>query len=287
MRATLATSSVYLTFGKVATKLIVVTRGVVRRRLHVPDTVPAVHEGRGAAVYRVVGHLLGASVSLSSISPAVAHMSSGASPSLAGRLVTACYNGDLPSAKAVVAAGASVNEKGMVRSWDSTVLPLEVALVRQHHDVVVWLLSHGADPNGDYVMYYGAYGSTAGILQLLIDAGGDVNRSSGGWPPLFPAVAYDSEDTARVLLAQPSLDFTIKYDNKPPEQFARARGKPAAADMIAHEVSGKGSGCASVVCADGVCVCVALLWLTDRETSDAGTSSFVRLIAHVLWYGHD
>ena len=121
--------------------------------------------------------------------------SSGASPSLADRLAMACYKGDLPSAKAAVADGASVNEKGRALGWGVD-LPLVPAVDQRHHDVVVWLLSHGADPNGEGVMWYGAWYSTAAILQLLIDAGGDVNRASGiyGGPPLFTAVEYNSKD---------------------------------------------------------------------------------------------
>ena len=110
----------------------------------------------------------------------------------------------------------------------------------QHHDVVVWLLSHGADPNGDAVMAEGARYSTAAILQLLIDAGGDVNRETDGRPPLFWAMDDIREDNVRVLLAQPSLDFTIKCDGKTPQQYARDTGKPAAVDVIAQEVSWKG-----------------------------------------------
>ena len=114
----------------------------------------------------------------------------GASPSLADRLVTACDEGDLPSAKAAVADGASVNEEGRTPGWRRPVLPLAASVARKHHDVVVWLLSHGADPNGVDVMFYGARNSTTAILQLLIDAGGDVNRKSSGDPPLFAATSW-------------------------------------------------------------------------------------------------
>ena len=114
-------------------------------------------------------------------------------------------------------------------------------MYRQHLDVVVWLLSHGADPNGDNVMYHGARDSAASILQLLIDAGGDVNRSSVGRPPLFTAMVGDNvDDNVRVLLAQPCLGLTITYSGETPEQYARYIGKPALADMIAQEVSRKG-----------------------------------------------
>ena len=201
-------------------------------------------------------------------------MSSGASPSPADRLVTACASGDLPSAKAAVADGASVNGQGMASGWDP-VLPLESATLGQHHDLVVWLLSHDADPNGDRVMFCGARLSTAAILQLLIDAGGDVNRESGGEPPLVSAVrGWYGEDNVPVLLAQPSLDFTVEFNGKTPEQWARDNHRPELADMIAQEVSRK--GLPIVVCmasaADGL---LALLWLADRETSDAGTPTLL------------
>ena len=286
MRATLATSSVYLTFIKVATKFIVVARGVVRRRLHVPDTVPAVHEGR-AAVQRVVAIGFARVLPFCAFSPAVAHMSSSRASSLADRLVTACYNGDLPSAKAAVAGGASVNEKGTPPGWDATVLPLQAAVFSNHHDVVVWLLSHGADPNGDIVMCDGAVSRTIGILQLLIDAGGDVNRTSNGLPPLFWAVDRNREDNVRVLLAQPSLGFAITYYGKTPERYAHDYGYSAVADMIAQEVSGEGL-LVLVVEATALTVCAALLWLTESETSDAGANTvFVRLVSHVLCGGHE
>ena len=169
--------------------------------------------------------------------------SSGAYPSLADRLVTACANGDLPSAKAAVADGASINAVGRAPGLLGSVLPLAAAVDSKHHDVVVWLLLHGADPNGDLVMYYGAFRSTAAILQLLIDAGDDVNRESCYVPPLFAAVrGYNNrEGNVRALLAQPCLDFTIKCAGRTSEQYARYRGRPGLADMIAQEVSGKGA----------------------------------------------
>ena len=164
-------------------------------------------------------------------------MSSGASPSLADRLTTACCHGDLPSAKAAVADGASFSEEGSGPGGWGRLLPLKAAVQYKHYDVVVWLLSMGADPNVGGVMFHGAYSSTAEILQLLIDAGGDVNRESGG-RPLFSAVDGGREDNLRLLLAQPSLDvFFVKLGGKPPEEYARDNDKRVLADMIAQEVS--------------------------------------------------
>ena len=73
-------------------------------------------------------------------------------------------------------------------------------------------------------------------MRLLIDAGGDVNRNSGGYPPLTHCFIY--EDKVRVLLAQPCLQCAVECDGKTPEQHARDAGGLVVADMIAQEVSG-------------------------------------------------
>ena len=117
-------------------------------------------------------------------------------------------------------------------------LPLVAAVCKKHHDVVVWLLSHGADPNGEWVLLNGAGYSTTAILQLLIDAGGDVNDKCCGAPtPLFRTLDDEDEANMRLLLAQPSLDFTRTSTGKRPEQYARHHGKADLADIIAQEVS--------------------------------------------------
>ena len=120
--------------------------------------------------------------------------SGAASDSLADRLVAACFYGDLPSVKAAIADGASVEKWGRSPRRGAYVLPLAAAVDQRRHDVVVWLLSHGADPNGDRVMQCGAGDTTAAVLQLLVDAGGSVNREglNDVWgPPLFHAVHWN------------------------------------------------------------------------------------------------
>ena len=153
-------------------------------------------------------------------------------------LAEACWNSDYTSAYDAIADGASVNEQGAVPGCGSW-LPLAAAVVSRacDYDMCVWLVACGADPNGDAVMYYAAGEGTAGMLQLLIDAGGDVNRRWRGKPPLFRAVDDDREDKVRVLLVQPSLDLTVQVSDKTPEQYAQHQHKPALADMIAQEVS--------------------------------------------------
>ena len=170
---------------------------------------------------------------------------------LADRLVTACLYGDLRSAKAAVADGASVNEKGRSAPWVDPAPPLAAAVNRRHYDVVVWLLSHGADVNGDHVLWNGAVHSTAAILQL-IDAGCDLNQEIGGSPLLTAAWGNDNANKVRVLLAQPSLDLIVQHNGKTPEQYALYRTAPPLEAMIAREVSGTGLPTSRGKRADGV-----------------------------------
>ena len=102
-----------------------------------------------------------------------------------------------------------MNGKGVANGgmW----LPLVAAVSLGNFDLVVWLLSQGADPNADGVMLFGARNSTAAILELLIDAGADVNTESGGVPPLTAAsllcATGDQYEKLRVMLAQPDLNI--------------------------------------------------------------------------------
>ena len=115
----------------------------------------------------------------------------------------------------------------------------------------MWLLSRGADPNGDTVMYTAAHAGSPEILQLLIDAGGDVNQDSNGWPVLFAAMAGTAYDHARcvlnvqVLLDQPVLDLDIAlHGTQSAEQYARALSRGSLLPpMIVREVRTCGTGC--------------------------------------------
>ena len=120
------------------------------------------------------------------------------------------------------------------------IVPLAAAVAHEHVDVAVWLLSHGADPNGNAVLRYGADCRPAALLQLLIDAGGDVNRKSFGRPPVFWATSAYCLDHVRVLLAHPGLNLAVRYEGRTIYQCARDRGEDALAlaDMVAQEVRG-------------------------------------------------
>ena len=149
--------------------------------------------------------------------------------------MTACMNGDLSSARAAVADGASVN-KGAYIPHAPFATPLAPAAIVSR-DVTAFLLAQGADPNGHGVMCTSAGHGGADALQLLIDAGGDVNWDSVGQAPVVSAIGLDNVSTVRVLLAQPSLDVTVKYDHDSLNDLARRRGVGAVKRVVGKAVS--------------------------------------------------
>ena len=149
--------------------------------------------------------------------------------SRADHLVTACYKGDLVAAAAAVAEGADVNAKGE-NQYGVVWLPLGAAVYSgQPCAVVAWLLAHGAVPNRGAVMCQGAVKGTPAVFQLLIDAGGDVNRRNCGFVPLYWVTVSGCDDNLRVLLALPLVELTME------EQRARAMPRFG---LVTQEVRG-------------------------------------------------
>ena len=177
--------------------------------------------------------------------------------------MTACLAGEVPAAKAAIASGASVNDKGK-NKYGSVHTPLAAATSRQQMKLVRHLLGVGADPNGQDVMSSAVLSATPDILRLLLDAGGDLNKSNGRVlaPPVFATALAggDVEAKLRLLLAEPGLDLTATFISGP-EAFALSRDKPVVAAMIHDEVwrsRCKGVGAEIDVCVPIVCRrCVA------------------------------
>ena len=171
------------------------------------------------------------------------------------RLVQACLDGNLDAAKAAIRDGESVNAKGTDSDGTSWV-PLEAATRMRHAPVVAHLLSLGADPNGNGVMYSGARSGTPDILQQLLTAGGKVNLPSNGMQPIFAAISGngDVKGKVRVLLGHPSLDLTaVMTDGGTPEEYARSWGKIDIVEMIQAKVGGSVARFVHRWKMDGVC----------------------------------
>ena len=162
---------------------------------------------------------------------------------LSSRLVTACSNSDIDGVAAAIADGACVNAKGKVQrepSFNGGSVPLALSARRRHLEAVVLLLSHGADPNGHDVMFYGLYYSTPTIFQLLIDAGGDVNSDS---PPLLHhlANAFVERDAAdrvlTMLLPHPLFDHAMLRFDRTTRSVTQTPGRNVLNELFSSEVT--------------------------------------------------
>jgi hypothetical protein len=114
----------------------------------------------------------------------------------------------------------------------------------ERRELVVALLAAGADANqmnnlGTTSAFAGAAFSTAGILQLLINGGGNVNeQDTYGQTPLIAVVLGNKGDAAvrlQMLLACPELDLGAKYEGKTGEEWAAKLGYMELAVAIAEE----------------------------------------------------
>ena len=158
-------------------------------------------------------------------------------------LAAACRAGDMTGVKAAISVGASVHVKGHAPGWSDAVEPLRAAIPANRLDIVVLPLSHGADPNADGLLVGAAWNASPDILQVLIDAGGDVNGVTSSCRRLLVwAIASGREESVGVLLAHPATQLTCTYNGATMEQYAQQEDLPAIASAIVQEVGGWGGG---------------------------------------------
>jgi hypothetical protein len=121
---------------------------------------------------------------------------------------------------------------------------LHFAVLYKRRVLVVALLAAGADANvknnhGVTSVWSAAFGSTADILQLLVDGGGSINNVDNvGQTPLIALVRWNRGDAAarlQVLLSCPELDLDSTYEGKTAEEWAVHCGHTQLAVVIAEE----------------------------------------------------
>ncbi len=144
-----------------------------------------------------------------------------------------------------LAAGASV---GAVDSAGWSLLHFSCVAVgspaQPDLEAVRLVLAHGGNPNaqdcwGKTPVWAAAYDGTPEVLEALLDAGGDVNATRSGVPPLVVLAGYglgDVRPRLALMLAHPALDLQATYQGKRAEEWARDRGRHDVAVLIAAEV---------------------------------------------------
>ncbi len=129
--------------------------------------------------------------------------------------------GDLEKLKEFVESGIDVNAKGNDKFHSP---PLVIAAGNGHTDIVVYLISKGADVNAYNDIGFTAlintarYGVDIRIAEMLIEAGADVNRQSftkGGETALMLAVEYRHNEMVKYLLSKKAdVKIMTKFGKK-------------------------------------------------------------------------
>lgn len=115
-------------------------------------------------------------------------------------LIDAVVDGNAPKAKALMAAGASVNASG-----DAGVTPLIWMIYAHNEKAINLLLDLGANPNqawdqGENPVYMAASAGNSELLSTLLDHGGDPNSPAHGNSAMMIAMMRLHLDCAELLL---------------------------------------------------------------------------------------
>jgi ankyrin repeat protein len=125
-------------------------------------------------------------------------------------LHAASFDGDLDSAKRLLAAGANVNAT-LPNGW--TALGLTIA--RNHPEVAVYLLDHGADPNiqfqyADTALIWAVYQRNPALVTALLARGANGNNRDRFGNNLFTLAVYGDSRLASDKTKQQDYLKTVK-----------------------------------------------------------------------------
>ena len=159
-----------------------------------------------------------------------------------GPLHKASWSGDTEKARALIDAGADVNQKlnpGLLVIEPSGVFPLFYAAKYGHADTVRLLIERGADVNAKSNCRANALGAAArwghtDIVKILLDAGAEVNVKdcwSGGTPLTYATLAGNSE-IVRLLLEADADPGIANSSRKTPIQLAYEMGHTGIVSML-------------------------------------------------------
>jgi ankyrin repeat protein len=135
------------------------------------------------------------------------------------KLLAAIERDDISAVKALLAAGAPLEQSRWRRLWRQYELtPLQLAVHRQRSEIVKCLLDHGADPNrgsgsGLLPLAAAAYNRDLAMMETLVAHGADVNVDLNRASPLELAAMAKRMDLIDWLLergADPSAVFASR-----------------------------------------------------------------------------
>ncbi|XP_024133227.1 ankyrin repeat and protein kinase domain-containing protein 1 [Oryzias melastigma] len=124
-------------------------------------------------------------------------------------------SGDLESVKHVLSLGAEVNS---VTAKGYT--PLIIAVLQRFHDIIPFLLEHGASvTQGDEdqwtALHFAAQNGDDRIVRILLDKGALPNaREKSGWIPLHLAAQNGHESVVRLLISRSSEEAIVEREEE-------------------------------------------------------------------------
>ncbi|MGH3912502.1 MAG: ankyrin repeat domain-containing protein [Pseudonocardiaceae bacterium] len=145
-------------------------------------------------------------------------------------LMAAVTSGDLAEVRALLAAGAAVDERfPVVNGFNDAHTPLLVATRDGHREIVATLLTAGADVNateptfGAVPLHKAVYNGHVEITRLIAEwPGVDLNfqGATNGYTPLHDALWHGYEVCARILLELGARLDLVGHDGKTPGDLA-------------------------------------------------------------------
>lgn len=172
-------------------------------------------------------------------------------------LMVASKKGDLPLVKALVAAGANIEDKTLTNGN-----AFMFAVLGNHKSVAEWLLIRGADihvvgSNGWTALTLAAAKGYVELLQWLIDRGADTEvRDVYRYTPLMRAVENGRHSAARILLAQKGTDINAQdeYENTSLHHAVVAQDVPMVRLLLQHgaaaDIANRDGATASILAVD-------------------------------------
>jgi ankyrin repeat protein len=147
----------------------------------------------------------------------------------------AAYEGNIETVRNAIKSGADVNAAAPVKSLTA----LHMAAYNGHSEIVKLLLEHGAtidcrDDEGKTPLIHACTGPFAKTVEILLDAGADVNAkdSTEAFTPLMMGAGLGQTEVVKVLLRHNADKSMLDDDDESALDHARNSGHTGIVELL-------------------------------------------------------
>ncbi len=147
----------------------------------------------------------------------------------------AAYEGNIETVRIAIKSGADVNAAAPVKSLTA----LHMAAYNGHSEIVKLLLKHGAtvdcrDDEGKTPLIHACTGPFAKTVEILLDAGADVNAkdSTEAFTPLMMGAGLGQTEVVKVLLRHNADKSMLDDDDESAIDHARNSGHTGIVELL-------------------------------------------------------